>query len=719
MSLTDHAQLRAAAVDLAKQGFTLIPCKPASKRPKAMDRWKETMTFDPSTVDEVWAEAPWNIGIVCMPSGVFVIDVDGPIGEANLAKLEAEYGRLPVTLECRTPRLGGGRHLYFAAPEGIQLLPKLALKIDCKHNGYVLAPPSVHPGDEETGQPAGGIYRWERIMAPAAPPAWLIERLERGVAEDMPEREHQPKQSGGRWEQPEDWFDASFTCQDVMVAVLEAQKSADGWKYVGLQGGNYSYTRPGKHVRQGISLVVYKYSRVAARPCLRHTTNRCEHCLYTRAQMFSTSDPDTPAGTYGPFRLFVHLAFRDDYGKARDWIVANGFRGESWAPPSKDELAAMVAPAVSNLKLVTRRASSIVPMLKEWVVPGLIPKSEITLITGKPGAGKSMLAADFIARITRGETHPAGPGCIKGPGNVMYLTGEEDTPSVIVPRLIAMRADMDRVHMEPRLADPATGELRGWDLSFIEKLEEYVVEERIHIIVADVLKQYMRHRNDHDELEVRRELQPIVDLCHRTGVTFVGVRHTVKNPTSASSAGAGSQAYYALCRSELLVTSEVDHDGSAIKVCTVNKSSYGAENKRMEFTLEQTNVQVRSVTGDDVVADLRRVEWRGGWALNADPDEILQPKAERTLERVFHEAVKRTLNGAKAVGYKLDAVSFRRILAEHLDELEWEGGRSEPNIKVWEKRCVTQGLIRREVIRRGPPIGTESTIHLAEPFREP
>lgn len=705
------SQLRQAAVALAREGFTLIPCQPGDKRPKAMDRWKETMTFDPGTVDEVWSEGDWNVGIVCMPSGVFVLDVDGPVGEENLALLEAEHGRLPVTMECRTPGRGGGRHLYFAAPEGIQLLPKLAEKVDVKHNGYVLAPPSLHP--------EGGVYRWERVMSPAVPPAWLIERLERGVADDMPEREHLPKQSGGRWERPEDWFDSAFTCQDVMVEVLRSQAAdADGWKYVGSPAGNFAYTRPGKSVRQGISLVVYKYSRVPSRPCPKHTAQRCEHCAWTRAQMFSTSDPDTPAGTYGPFRLFVHLGFRDDYGRARDWVVENGFRGKSWVRPSPDEIESMVAPAAHGLKLVFRKASTIVPVRKEWLVPALIPKGELTLITGKPGAGKSLLALDFIAHLTRGDVHPAGPGCLTKPGNVILLTGEEDTPSVIIPRLMAAGAVMERVMMEPRLADPSTGELRGWDLSFIEQLEEGVLDLGVHLIVCDVLKQIMRHRNDHDELEVRRELQPIVDLCHRTGVTFVGVRHTVKNPTSASSAGAGSQAYYALCRSELLITQEQDFDGTSIKVCTVNKSSYGAEGKRMEYVLDPTQVPVRLADGGDGSDDTVRVRWRGSWSLNADPDEVLATKAERSEERVFHEAVKRTLNGARALGFTLPINDFLRILSEHLDELEWEGGRSEINLKKWTKKIAGQGLVLRTIIRHGPPRGTESSVTLAEPFRE-
>ena len=64
-------------------------------------------------------------------------------GEAQLAKLLAEHGPLPETLEVRTPR--EGRHIYFRHP-GTKVpsrtnypLPALDVRVD---GGYVLIPPS-------------------------------------------------------------------------------------------------------------------------------------------------------------------------------------------------------------------------------------------------------------------------------------------------------------------------------------------------------------------------------------------------------------------------------------------------------------------------------------------------------------------------------------------------------------------------------------------------
>src|SRR5215208_2833954 len=69
-------------------------------------------TSDSTVVSHWWAQAPdANIGIATgKASGLVVLDVDGPTGEAFLAKMEGEHGPLPPTLQVTT---GKGRHLYF------------------------------------------------------------------------------------------------------------------------------------------------------------------------------------------------------------------------------------------------------------------------------------------------------------------------------------------------------------------------------------------------------------------------------------------------------------------------------------------------------------------------------------------------------------------------------------------------------------------------------
>jgi hypothetical protein len=132
-----------------------------------------------------WRRTPSaNIGIATgAPAGFWVLDVDGEEAEAALAALEAQHGALPVTVQQQT---GRGRHLCFrwdpAGPEMRNRSKVGGAAIDVRGNGgYIVAPPSVHPGDEKKGVPPGRIYAWAWGRSPDGPgrsptaPDWLVE----------------------------------------------------------------------------------------------------------------------------------------------------------------------------------------------------------------------------------------------------------------------------------------------------------------------------------------------------------------------------------------------------------------------------------------------------------------------------------------------------------------------------------------------------------------
>jgi len=131
---------------------------------------------DPSTLAAWWGRWPWaNIGIATgARSGIVVVDVDRPAGEASLQVVENELGPLPVTLRAVTG--GGGLHLLYAHPGGLrnrvgglpgypECLPNVDLRAD---GGAIVAPPSSHV--------SGAPYRWLDPSVPLAPaPSWLRE----------------------------------------------------------------------------------------------------------------------------------------------------------------------------------------------------------------------------------------------------------------------------------------------------------------------------------------------------------------------------------------------------------------------------------------------------------------------------------------------------------------------------------------------------------------
>jgi hypothetical protein len=120
-----------------------------------------------------------NLG-VCTDR-LIVVDADKRHGgDETLAALEREYGELPLTWRVLTG--GGGEHVIFACPDGVEIAssnahqnPVLRPGIDIRaRGGYIVAPPSRHIN--------GRHYTWSVDHHPkdvplALPPDWLIERL--------------------------------------------------------------------------------------------------------------------------------------------------------------------------------------------------------------------------------------------------------------------------------------------------------------------------------------------------------------------------------------------------------------------------------------------------------------------------------------------------------------------------------------------------------------
>jgi hypothetical protein len=157
-----------AALKLSARGFALFPCRTKSKEPATKHGHKDA-TRDAEQIRAWWATCPeYNIGLACAASGVVVIDVDPRNGgETAMQALLAHLGPLPETVTASTG--GGGWHLFFRAPSGVEFVGKLGEGVDIKHKGYTLASPSIHPNSTP--------YRWcaspfERAIADL-PSSWL------------------------------------------------------------------------------------------------------------------------------------------------------------------------------------------------------------------------------------------------------------------------------------------------------------------------------------------------------------------------------------------------------------------------------------------------------------------------------------------------------------------------------------------------------------------
>ena len=124
-----------------------------------------------------------NVGLATGP--IIVLDVDPRHGgDESLSQLEAEHGPLPLTWRVFTG--GGGEHIFFLQPDGIEIRNSagdrggLAPGLDIRGvGGYVVAPASPHA--------SGRSYEWSVDQPPdetplAPMPDWMVAALARPQA---------------------------------------------------------------------------------------------------------------------------------------------------------------------------------------------------------------------------------------------------------------------------------------------------------------------------------------------------------------------------------------------------------------------------------------------------------------------------------------------------------------------------------------------------------
>lgn len=178
--MTGSRMARAAQYYAGKLGWKVFPLAPRSKVPAIKGgRGCLDASDDPDQILEWWAATPdANVGLATGPaSGFWVLDVDPRSGgDISLDQLTQSNGSLPDTVLGLTG--GGGQHFLFQLHVSLDAIKwkSIAQGLDAKgHNGYIVAPPSVHP---ETGRE----YAWESSSRPgeleiAQSPVWLLHLL--------------------------------------------------------------------------------------------------------------------------------------------------------------------------------------------------------------------------------------------------------------------------------------------------------------------------------------------------------------------------------------------------------------------------------------------------------------------------------------------------------------------------------------------------------------
>lgn len=272
----------------------------------------------------------------------------------------------------------------------------------------------------------------------------------------------------------------------------------------------------------------------------------------------------------------------------------------------------------STFSPIVTRLSEVTPRRIEWLWPGRIAFGKVTVIEGRPGVGKSTVLLDLAARVSRGDAMPGGSHELEAPAGVLITAATEDsTADTIVPRLMAARADLTRVHEVSGKVAP-DGEHQPITLDDIDVIRDVIVTHGIRYVLADAFMALIPAGVDSGrDPAMRRVLHPLADLADETGVAIVANRHHKKGGGPAIEKGGESTAIGAVARS-VLVAGVDPHDehGERMVLATV-KENLTAPGDRPAWSYRIASTPVNLGDGGPPV-DIGRVEWLGPSDATAD-----------------------------------------------------------------------------------------------------
>ena len=550
-----------------KLKFQIFPLQERSKIP-ATKRGHLDAVSDPAIIKEWWEQNPnYNIGLKTgEASGVWVLDVDGPQGESDLAELEAKYGKLPKT---PTQATGKGRHIIFKNPPGLVIGNRAKLirhdipeGLDVRGaGGYIVLAPSIHP---DTWQP----YKW--VIKPTdcdfqLAPQWLLDLVVKPLEPSL--------NVAARIFNPPPARIAHRTNPEAIIAdQLQAIRSAPP--------GTRNHTLNVAAMKVGKVIEAANMSEGEAKSLL---TGAALQAGLDQAEIPATINSGMKFGLSNPYK----------YGqKSETGILVTEQKqqdtefdqetGEVIQPPNKftiltyDEIA------------LGRRV--------EWLVKGVFPKKSFGVIYGKPGQGKTFVALDFALCVAHGmQWHDLDVV----QGSVLYIAGEglgglgkrlrawtsQNAPNEPTPPFYAITANVN-------MRD--TNDVNDLILS-IDSLHQ-----QFEMIIIDTVARSLTGGDENSSTDMGLFVAACDAVKDHTGSAVIGVHHSGKDDEKGMR---GSSALLGAVDTVL----HISQDEEESVVLTMEKQKDAEAIKDMKFNMvvittgiTETSV-VLSLSDDQVV----------------------------------------------------------------------------------------------------------------------
>jgi putative DNA primase/helicase len=228
--------------------------------------------------------------------------------------------------------------------------------------------------------------------------------------------------------------------------------------------------------------------------------------------------------------------------------------------------------------------TEIQPAAIRWIWSGWLAEGKLEILAGAVATGKTTLALELAATVTRGGRWPDRTRAEAG--DVLVWSGEDDPEDTLLPRFLAAGGVRECIHFvrgvvvggKSRAFDPST------DMSGLTSAAQAIPNLKMVIVDPVVL---MVAGDSHKNTEVRRGLQPLSELAAMMNCVALGIMHLTKGTAGRDPIErvTGSLAFTAGPRLALMVARPLDPEQKRRLVRI--KSNIGPDGDGFEYSLVQ------------------------------------------------------------------------------------------------------------------------------------
>lgn len=230
----------------------------------------------------------------------------------------------------------------------------------------------------------------------------------------------------------------------------------------------------------------------------------------------------------------------------------------------------------------------------EWIVPGWIPKGQVTVIAADGGVGKTTLWCNIVAAMSSGTNCILDPpGYRRQAEKVGFLTTEDSVRKKLKKKLRLAGANPHNIITPDFLADKE-GLLQGMKFGS-EKLRRFVSSFKLILCVFDPVQGFIPPDINMGSRNAMRDcMAPLISLGEEYGTTFLIICHTNKRKGAwGRDRIADSADLWDIARSVIMAGVTEDRN---IRYLSNEKNNYAQLQETVLFTIGKDGCILRTGT---------------------------------------------------------------------------------------------------------------------------